>query len=131
MILKFLLDKYLICWCHGYLKSNLRSYATSEAVLDVKLWKLWGNFEGNVYYIVASREAPFCFLTYLEFAVVVGDFLGAESADVGGLVHDVPVGVPRFEGGLVEVVLRLDVPPEHEGAMEYPCKNMDVAVRKL
>ena len=58
-------------------------------------------------------------LIYLEFAVVVGDLLGAEAADVGGLVHDVPVGVPRLEGGLVDVVLRLDVPPEHEGAVKY------------
>ena len=57
-------------------------------------------------------------MTHLEFSVVVGDLLRAESADVGGLVDDVSVGEPRLESRLVHLVLRLDVPPKLEGAME-------------
>ena len=35
-------------------------------------------------------------------------------------MDDVPVGEPCLEGGLVHLVLRLDVPPEHEGTVKYP-----------
>ena len=57
-------------------------------------------------------------MTHLEFSIVVGDLLRAKFAGVSGLVDDVSVGEPRLEGRLVHLVLRLDVPPKLEGAME-------------